>query len=354
MAPPDCPAGGYVGDYVSFWAIWLALILGAWWFFRATRGRTGKARLVVGNLLVLFALAWTAVVVAETYLRYVYDGTDQYGLTMTNRAWFGRHVLGHLNSSGYRDREFAAVKPPGVVRVACVGDSFTMGWGVRDLDDLYPRKIGAALDARFPGKFEVLNVSAPGLSTTDENDMIEATAKDGAFDRVVLGYCLNDPDNFLPAGRAFDRESAPRLPLIPQSWSFLADFLWFHVRLRADPKVRGYFDWEKEAYEDPRIWDQQCAQFRRMKDFCDAAKIRLDVVVFPFFAQWGEKYEFDSCHERVAQAWKRLGVDVVDLREAYRGIPASELVVGRFDGHPNERAHAIAARVILDRVFDVR
>jgi hypothetical protein len=259
-----------------------------------------------------------------------------------------------MNSSRYRDREFAAVKAPGVVRVACVGDSFTMGWGVPDLDDVYPRRIGAALDAKRPGKFEVLNVSAPGLSTTDEANMLEEIAVKGEFDRVVLGYCLNDPDNFLPAGRAFDRESAPRMPWIPQSWSFVADFLWFRLRLRDDPKVRGYFDWEKEAYDDPEIWGRQCAQFRRLKDVCDAASIRLDVVVFPFFSQWGPKYEFDSCHDRVAEAWKRLGVDVIDLRAAYRGIPSDELVVNRCDGHPNERAHEIAARVILDRAFDVR
>jgi hypothetical protein len=352
MAPPDCPAGGYVGDYVSFWAIWIVLIAGAWWFFRATRGRTGVARLVVGNLLVLLALAWTAVVVAETYLRYVYDGTDQYGLTMTNRAWFGRHVV--LNSNDFRDREWPTEKPPGVVRVACLGDSFTMGWGVPDIDDLYPRRVGAALDAKFPGKFEVRNVSAPGLSTTDEANMLEDVAVKGAFDRVILGYCLNDPDNFLPPGRGLDRESAPRVPWIRQSWSFLVDYLWFHVRLRGDPRVRGYFEWEKEAYDDPEIWGRQCAQFRRLKDFCDGASIRLDVVVFPFFSHWGENYEFDSCHERVAEAWKRLGVDVVDLRDAYRGIPAADLVVGRLDGHPNARAQAIAARVILERLFGVK
>src|SRR6185295_12065188 len=34
MIPDDFPAGGYVGDYVSFWAIWLALVGAAWLFFR--------------------------------------------------------------------------------------------------------------------------------------------------------------------------------------------------------------------------------------------------------------------------------------------------------------------------------
>jgi len=55
-----------------------------------------------------------------------------------------------------------------------------------------------------------------------------------------------------------------------------------------------------------------------------------------------------------ALPWKELGVDAIDLREAYRGIPASDLVVGRFDSHPNPRAHEIAAREVLRRALGIR
>jgi hypothetical protein len=71
MAPNDFPAGGYVSDYVAFWVIWLAIVGGTVVFFRATRGRGGRARLVAGNVCVLASILWTAVVLAETYLRYV-------------------------------------------------------------------------------------------------------------------------------------------------------------------------------------------------------------------------------------------------------------------------------------------
>jgi hypothetical protein len=350
MAPHDCPAGGYVADYLSFWGVWLLVVGAVWLFFRATRGRTGVLRLIAGNALVLLALLWTAVVAAETYLRYVYDQTDQYGLTMTNRAWFRRHVMS--NSRGFRDREFVAERRPGVARVAFVGDSFAYGWGIRDPKLAFPGLVGAALDARKPGGFEVYNFSAPGMSTTDEALIVEQLAETRTIDRVVLAYCLNDPDDLLPRDRTFDRENSPRIPWFRQTWSFLADFLWFRLRLRDDPKVQGYFEWEKEAYEDPAIWGRQCDQFKRIADACRAASMRLDVVVFPFFHRWGDAYDFGACHERVALAWKSLGVDVIDLREVYRGIPGAELVVNRFDAHPNERAHDLAARAILARAFD--
>jgi hypothetical protein len=98
----------------------------------------------------------------------------------------------------------------------------------------------------------------------------------------------------------------------------------------------------------------QRAQFAHVADACRAARVRLDVVVFPFFSDWGGRYRYDRCHDLVVDEWKKLGVAAVDLRDAYRGIPGPDLVVNRLDGHPNPAAHEIAARVVLERVFDVK
>jgi multisubunit Na+/H+ antiporter MnhF subunit len=352
MAPNDMPAGGYVSDYLAFWGIWILVVAGTWAFFRLTKGRTGRARLVAGNLLVLLALAWTVVVAAETYLRYVYDATDSYGLMMTNRAWFIRHVK--ENSDGLRDVEFTKGRRPGVVKVACVGDSFTMGWGVHDPEDAFPQRIRAKLAERFPGRFEVRNYGVPGYTTGHELSMIEKLARDGEIDHVILGYCLNDPDDLLPQERWFIREAQPRVPYIRPSASFVADFLWFRFKLQNDPHVRGYFDWEKEAYEDQRIFRAQCERFARIAEVCRAAQMRLDVVTFPMFSDWGESYRYHAAHDKLAEAWRQLGVNDLDLRDAYRGVPREDLVINRFDGHPNVRAQEIAAWTILDRIFGVR
>jgi hypothetical protein len=352
MAPDDMPAGGYVSDYLAFWAIWLAILAGTWAFFRLTRGRKGRMRLVAGNLLVLAALLWTVVVLAETYLRYVYDATDSYGLMMTNRAWFIRHVK--ENSDGVRDVEFTKGRQPGVVKIACVGDSFTMGWGVDDPADAFPQRIGAALQRKFPGRFQVRNYGIPGFATSHELQKIEVLAQEGDIDHVILGYCLNDPDDLLPPDRWFIREDQPKIPWIKPTRSFVLDFLWFRLKLANDPHVRGYFDWEKEAYDDPRIFGEQCERFAQIAQVCRAAQMRLDVVTFPMFSDWGEPYRYDTAHDKLAAAWAKLGVNDIDLREAYRGVPKEELVVNRFDGHPNARAQEIAAWTILDRLFGVR
>lgn len=348
MAPDDFPAGGYLSDYLAFWAIWLVLVAGTWAFLRRSRGRTGRGRVVAGNALVLASLLWTLVLGAETWLRYVHDASDQWGLTLTNFAWGRRHF--HPNSTGMRDREFSGKRRPGVTRIACVGDSFTMAWGVPDAADAWPQRLGALLEERAPGRFETLNLGVAGWQTRQEADYVEATASRGLYERVIVGYCLNDPDEFLPAARQFDKSTLPRPAWIAPWRSFLLDFLWFRLRLQDDPRVRGYFDWEIEAYQDKAIWAKQCEQFGRLAAACRRAGVGLDVVVFPFFNDLGEHYRFDVCHDRVAEAWRALGVSVIDLRAAYRGIPAADLVVNRFDAHPNERAHDLAARAAADRI----
>lgn len=352
MLPSDFPAGGYTSDYVGFWVIWLVLAAGAFLFVRASRGKSGRVRLVAGNALVFGAILWTVVLAAETYLRYVYDRTDSYGLTLTNWSWFGRHV--DFNGGGFRDVEWSAEKRPGTERIACIGDSFTMGWGVPDVHDAFPQRIASALQARAPGRFEVRNYGVAGYTTGHELSLIEQAVPGAQFDRVILGYCLNDPDDLLPPDRWFDRDKAPRVPLLKPTTSFVADFLWFRLVLADDPHIRDYYAYGREAYEDPQIWARQCERFRLIAMRCRAASVRLVVVVFPFLHDWGPSYRFDGCHDRVVEAWQKLGVQVIDLREAYRGIPGSELVANRLDAHPNARAHEIAARTILDRVFDVR
>jgi len=353
MVPDDFPAGGYASDYASFWLIWGALVVAARLFFRGKRDKPGALRLVAGNALVLVVLLWTAVVAAETYLRYVYDGTDTYSLMLTHQSWWKRHV--RFNSSGvFRDREWTRAKPPGVTRVGCFGDSFTMGWGVNDPNDAWPQRVHAALAVRSPGRFDVRNYAVAGYTTSHDLKLMRQVCAVDGLDRVVLGYCLNDADDLLPPERWLFAEGMPRIPWVRPTWSFVADFLWYRTKLSRDPRVQGRFDDQREAYEDAGIWARQRARFGEMAEFCRASSIRLDVVVFPFFSQWGDGYPYDSCHDRVAEAWRELGIDVVDLRDAYRGIGSSDLVVNRFDAHPNERALEIAARVVVERLFAAR
>src|SRR6266568_4537487 len=89
------------------------------------------------------------------------------------------------------DRTMDWEKPAGVHRVLCLGDSVTFGYGLRR-DQSYPAVLQKHLDGRGPG-IEVLNVSLMAWSTRQERIAYERIARRYRPDLVLLGVCLNDP-----------------------------------------------------------------------------------------------------------------------------------------------------------------
>ena len=70
--------------------------------------------------------------------------------------------------------------------MACVGDSFTAGWGVEDPDDVFPQRLGALLEERAPGRFATLNLGIVGGQTDHEAALLERTERAGLYERVIL------------------------------------------------------------------------------------------------------------------------------------------------------------------------
>jgi hypothetical protein len=71
-----------------------------------------------------------------------------------------------LNALGFREPRLPSPKPPGVLRVVALGDSFTQGYGVEE-DEAWPRRLETALDARHPGRYQVVNLGVPGTNPRD-------------------------------------------------------------------------------------------------------------------------------------------------------------------------------------------
>jgi lysophospholipase L1-like esterase len=99
------------------------------------------------------------------------------------------------NSQGLRSlREIREEKEPGVIRILCLGDSYTMGWGVPD-ESTYPEQLGAALSKRYPGKrFEVINAGFLFSNVLDHIDYFREKGRRFTPDLVVEQFCYNDID----------------------------------------------------------------------------------------------------------------------------------------------------------------
>lgn len=81
------------------------------------------------------------------------------------------------NSHGFRGPEITVPKPPGRIRIACIGGSTTV-WGFRDALT-YPAMLQWMLRECYPGyadRIEVVNCGIYGLNSTEEPALIEEVA----------------------------------------------------------------------------------------------------------------------------------------------------------------------------------
>src|SRR6266480_4308984 len=98
------------------------------------------------------------------------------------------HKPVHINSHGTRGPEFQTTKPPDTIRILCLGDSRTFGWGLSE-PETYAGALGRLLQERFGAarKIEVINAGVNAWSYAQ----MRVYFRDGGLsqqpDFVVLG-----------------------------------------------------------------------------------------------------------------------------------------------------------------------
>jgi hypothetical protein len=283
-----------------------------------------------------------------------------------------------FNRFGIRDRDDLTLdKPAGVRRVVCLGDSFTLGWGVRQEHD-WPVLVEQALRKADP-TVQVINCGGAGSAYVDEYELA-LRHRHGRFqpDVVLVSLCLNDllvtngklchfrtaalPDDDVPDGdRPWWRSS--------RLLSDLARRLAAAHALDLDPGR----DWVAELEHLPadHLWYRQKGEtpdcywvsgrpqqaLHRIHEWCDQHGARAAVVVWPFLQSLdvGAFYPFTAIHDAVrafcaAEGAHGSAMPFLDLLPVLRGQHTEDLWVSPADMHPNERAQRIVAPALADFV----
>ena len=122
-----------------------------------------------------------------------YDATRGIALKPGKQGWYygegGAYVK--INSLGYRDVEHTREKPPGVFRIAVLGDSFTEARQV-SIADTFCKQLEKRLSGRpeFGNlKVEVLNFGIGGYGTDQELLTLRLHVLDFSPDLVMLAFC---------------------------------------------------------------------------------------------------------------------------------------------------------------------
>jgi lysophospholipase L1-like esterase len=172
-----------------------------------------------------------------------------------NPTW---HIA--LNSEGYRTSEFATVKPPQTIRIACIGDSWTFGMNV-DQDRTYPSRLGARLRETRPDlRPEVLNFGVLGYSSFQGLQQLKARVADLRPDVLAIGFGMNDSE--VAGYRDKDMTTSPRPRLATRVRETAADLEFYkllnYVALAArfHPKpLSDYLRAEAESKSDAVDYD---------------------------------------------------------------------------------------------------
>jgi hypothetical protein len=253
-----------------------------------------------------------------------------------------------FNSLALRGAEVPP-RRPGVTRIAVVGDSFTLGWGVRE-EDAGPVRLDALLRVRG---FEAVNCGRAGADFPLLSSVFEKALRVDP-DVVVYAMVLNDPDRsdqmverlragaLRGANNLFVPGRAPG-PLRPPLGSRLAALVADRVQARRtrDEMVRWHLDLYGEA--NHRGWSRTRDSIRAMAETMRGRNGRFVVALWPLLADLDGEYPFAPVHAEVAEFCRRAGIPFHDLLPAFRGRHTADLWAHPVDRHPNEAAQRIFA-----------
>jgi hypothetical protein len=240
------------------------------------------------------------------------------------------------NAQGMRDRAYATEKPAGTFRIALVGDSIGVGWGV-DVEQRFESILEREWDARSRRAggpaVEILNTAVPGHSPGQRwhhfsrvgwpmrPDLVicESTEADIGWDERRLRYVL---------ARGFGLDS----PL--------------YRGVLTSASVEPY--WNPEEYKrvlQPRHREILAGVYRAMVADCRARGVPIIWVLIPRVGRPSDP----AGYRALTEAARAAGFTrIVDVSDAYDGLDPASLAVEPDDFHPNPSGHRHLARRLDD------
>jgi hypothetical protein len=335
-------------SYLGYLALWNVAIFWALrrllFARRRAHRRPARMRWINAGLSCWIFLAGLTLV--EMYFALIYDQSDSFNMTNVSKRWFIRHI--QRNPAGFRDdRPLEKTAPPGVYRVWFTGDSFAWGHGIKNASDRFSDRVAAALELQHPGKFAVSNVAEAGINIPEVENLMRVHLDAGyRFNTLVYVMCLNDIEPYVDErGERYMHLGEPGPPFFFRDTYFF-NLLWFRLKLAMKPQIRDYYSDLAAAYQEGEPLRRFLRRLDDLHDRCLSHEVDMRVAIFPFLHNLGPDYPFKAAHQKLVEHCRKHEIRVLDLAPALEPHTAEGLVVNRFDAHPNERAHQLAAEAM--------
>src|SRR5258706_6944842 len=239
------------------------------------------------------------------------------------------------NSEGLRDHERTVEKPPGVRRVICLGDSTTLGWGIRP-QEAYPKVLEDRLGSGGE-EAEVFTVALGGWSPRQERIAYERIARRYQPDLVLLGICLND----IPELQNNLTRPPALVAALHRRSALVRRLVRAHGREIAD--VEDLFS-KKDSPKVREAFDRLFAEVRRLREEVRADGADLALLVFPFRLQVAPGAPPPTAQQTIADFCKVERINCLDLLPALREAgPEAFIDYDHFSG--------TGARLVAERIL---
>jgi hypothetical protein len=258
-----------------------------------------------------------------------------------NRSASLMSVPVRTEAHGFRGPAIAEQAAPGVARIAFVGDSTTMGWGVAE-QETFAHQVIARLQAQGR-KVDGFNEGVGNWNTTQELTNFRDTGLKMKPDIVVLTYFINDG------------EPMPSYP--KESWLDLHSAAWIVLNYRLDSLIRQFGprpDWRhyyRNLYNDDAPgWQATQKAVAGFAEIARTSGIRIVVFHLPELREL-KPYPFQDVTDKVRKVVEANGLRFVDLLPTVQSMDPASLWVTVPDPHPNGKADTAFTEGMLKEVI---
>lgn len=333
------------GFYLGLIVIALFLIACTAYIY-ANRGKLKESLpffFLLWNLLISTTIIFTFFVACESYFRFGVDRTDAFAISKVTMRWMNRHY--EANNVGVRDNIDYNQDRSMDKRLTFVGDSFTAGHGIKNVENRFVNLIRTHLPTS-----EVHTICANGLESDDQLFLINKFRQDGyQFDKTLLIYNLNDIAYLSPEReRIYDKLknwSENQSFLLRES--YFINLLWTRWVASTDAEISQYYAFVKSSYQSD-AWKEHQKTLKNMIKSLHEIDSELMVVTFPFISDLSQNYDFLSVHKQLSTFWDQQNIPHLDMWHIFKGLDPKQLMVNKYDPHPNEEAHLLASKAIID------
>lgn len=274
-----------------------------------------------------------------------------------------------INADGFRDVSHAPYATPGAFRFAVVGDSYTMGDGVR-LEDTYVKQLETMLSRGRPA--EGLNCGVTSSNTLNQAAALPRMLQHYRPALVITAYNVNDFEVYTETrfdratrdGRHFTVNNDGTVTLESDDGAAAAVKTWFreHSALyrlgaeflplltgaRSDVVGKVHHAFQSGEYE------RSIEALVQMRDLAESNHAQFLVALIPGLLDTPpsvtnmKEYPFSEEHRRICERLASLGVRCVDLAGAFGDRNPNDLIVHRTNRHYNAEGHRLIAQALDD------